>query len=188
MEKATRAAQVSDALEFRHHNLAQPTVTPMDRVVHGVTTLTCSLQYAPTIACDNQLAEIQALHQAIQQWAKLTLPVEKKPHFTTPPPTRTQQRSILRPMRRPSKDQPQDLLPRVVIQTSNASLLPPKVPLTKINYEPVAQCTCSRVPHTVEQPPPRGIKSPDTGPISRLAQSQTAAMANVITPAQAVKR
>ena len=34
--KATRAAQISDTVEFRHHHLTQPEVTPMDRIVHGV--------------------------------------------------------------------------------------------------------------------------------------------------------
>ena len=37
--KATRAAQISDTVEFRHHRLTQPEVTPMDRIVHGVNTL-----------------------------------------------------------------------------------------------------------------------------------------------------
>ena len=43
---------------LRHHNLTLPTVTPMDLIVHGVNTLTCDLQDAPTIACKNQLAAI----------------------------------------------------------------------------------------------------------------------------------
>ena len=52
-EKFTQAAQVSDTVEFRHRNLTQTTVTPMDRIVHVMTTLTCSLHNDPTIACDN---------------------------------------------------------------------------------------------------------------------------------------
>ena len=65
--KATRAAQVSETVEFRHHYLTQPTVTPMYRIVNGVTTLTCALHDAPTISYENHLAVIQALHQAIQR-------------------------------------------------------------------------------------------------------------------------
>ena len=60
--KATRAAQIYDTVEFRHHHLTQPTVTPMDRIVHGVNTLTCALHKAPHIECDNQLFAIEALH------------------------------------------------------------------------------------------------------------------------------
>ena len=147
----------------------------------------CDLQDAPTIAYNNQLAAIQALNQAIQQWAKPTLPVSKVPQVTTPPPPRTRQHSILLPMCRLTKDQPQDLLPRAVIQKPNASPSTPKIPSTKDNYEPVARRTRSRVPHTVDLPHPRLNKSTDIGPISRRTRSQTTATANVITPSQAAK-
>ena len=159
----------------------------MDRIFHGVTTLTCALHDAPTISCDNQLAAIKALHQAIQRWYKLTPPLKKKPHVNTPPPTHTRHRYILLPMRCTNKDQPQDLLPRVVIQKSMPNPVPQNIPSTKSNYEPVAQRTRSRVTHTVDKPPPRVIKSPDTGPIARRTGSQTAAMENVINPDQAAK-
>ena len=91
-------------------------------------------------------------------------------------------------MLRPKKDQPQDLLTRLVIHKPNASLSPQNVPLTKNDYKPVARHTRSRVPHTVDHSPPRVSKSTYTGPISRRTQSQTAAMANVITRSQAAKR
>ena len=54
-------------MEFRHQHLTQPEVTPMDRIVHGVNTLTCALKDAPQIACDNQLFAIHALQQAVQR-------------------------------------------------------------------------------------------------------------------------
>ena len=63
--KSTKAFQVSDTVEFRHHHLTLKDITPADRIFHGVTTLTCDLRYATTIAYHNQLAEIQALRQAI---------------------------------------------------------------------------------------------------------------------------
>ena len=160
----------------------------MDRIVHGMTTLKCALHEALTIACYNQLAAIQALRQDIKLLAKPTLPARTKPHITTPPPTRKKHRSILRHMRRPNEDQPQDVPPRVVIQKSNASPLPTNVPSTKSNYEPVSKRTRYRVPHTVDPPPPRVSKKQDTGPISRRTQSQTAAMTNIITPSQAAKQ
>ena len=67
MEKATRAVQISNTLELRHHHLTQPEVTPMDRIVRGVNKLTCALQDAPQITCDNQLFAINAIHQAVQR-------------------------------------------------------------------------------------------------------------------------
>ena len=54
MSKATRVAQIYDTVEFRHHHLTQPEVTPMDRIVHGVNKLTCALQDARPSHCVRQ--------------------------------------------------------------------------------------------------------------------------------------
>ena len=75
VSQAIKAVQVLDTVEFRHHHLTLQDVTPADRIVHGMTTLTCALCDAPAISCDNQLAAIQALRQAIHRWAQPTLPV-----------------------------------------------------------------------------------------------------------------
>ena len=83
VEKATRAAQISDTVDFRHHHLTQPEVTPMDHIVHGVNKLTCALQDAPHITCDNQLFAINALHQAIQSWTTSNKPPREKPPRAT---------------------------------------------------------------------------------------------------------
>ena len=64
--KTTHAAQISDTVDFRHHHLTHPTVTPMDRIFHGMNKLTCALHDTPHITCDNQLLAINALHQANQ--------------------------------------------------------------------------------------------------------------------------
>ena len=127
LAKATKAAQVSDTVEFIHHHLTLPYITMMDRIVHGVTTLICAFKNAPAIACNNQLVAIQALHQAIQRWAQPTLPFVKVPQVANPPPTHTRQHLILHPMRRPTKVQPHALLPRVVIQKPNASPSSPTI-------------------------------------------------------------
>ena len=60
--KSTRAVQISNTGEFCHQHLTQPEVTPMDRIVHGVNTLTCALKDAPQIAFDNQIFAINSLH------------------------------------------------------------------------------------------------------------------------------
>ena len=188
MEKGTRAAQISDTVEFRHHHLTHPTATPMDRIVHGVTTLTCALHKAPTISCHNQLAAIKALHQAIQRWAKLILHTRTTPQITTLPHKSTRHCSILRPMCRPHEDRPQDVPPRVAIQKPNASLTSTMVASITIQYEPVARRTRFKVSQTVDQPPPRVNRTPDTGLIVRHMHSQTAALASVVTPSQAAQR
>ena len=159
----------------------------MDRIVHGVTTITCALRDAPIITCKNQLAEIQALHQAIQQWAHTTLTFAKVPQVANNPQTHTRRSSILRPMRRPAKVQPEDLLPRVVIYKPNALPSSPTILSIKENYEPVERHTRSKVPHPVDPPPPRVSKATYLRPISRHTRSQRTAINNLITPAQAAK-
>ena len=71
--KATKAVQFLDTVEFRHHHLTLPDLSSADHIVHSRTTLTCALRNTPSIACDNQLAKIRALRQAIQRWSHLTL-------------------------------------------------------------------------------------------------------------------
>ena len=112
----------------------------------------------------------------------------KVPQVMTPPPTHTRQHSVLHPMRCPTTVQPEALLPRVFIHKPNTSPSAPKIPSNKEHYDPIAQQTRSKVPHTVELPPPRVDKATDLGPISRRMRSQTTATANVITPAQASKQ
>ena len=62
--KITRATRVSDTLELRQHHLTIPTRTPADHIINGVERLTTAINAAPAVKFDNQLAAIQALHQA----------------------------------------------------------------------------------------------------------------------------
>ena len=176
VSKFTKTAQVSDTVELRHNHLTLPDITLTELIVHGVTTLTCTLCDAPTIECNNKLSEIQSLHQAIHRWAQPTPPLAKVPQVTNPPPTHTRQRSVLRPMCRPETVQHHALLPRVVIQTPNISPSAPNIPSTKEHHEPVARHTRSKVPHTLDPPTPRVDNATDLGPIARCTRSQTIAM------------
>ena len=146
-------------MEFRHHHLTLQDVTPAEHIVHGVTTLTSALCDTPAIACDNQLAAIQALCQAIHRWDQLTLPLSKLAQVTPPHPTPTRQHSAMFPMRSQATVKPHSSFPRVVIQTPNAAPSAPRVKSTKEQYEPVARHTRSKVPHTVDPPPPRVDKA-----------------------------
>ena len=42
--KLTRSMMISDTTEFRHHQITQPSVTPKDKVLHGLQQLTAALQ------------------------------------------------------------------------------------------------------------------------------------------------
>ena len=106
MAKATHAVQISDTVEFRHHQLTQPEVTPMDRIVHGVNKLTCNLQDAPQIAWYNQLFFINALKQAFQRWKTSNTSPRAQPPWATTLHPHARLLSILRPMRRPREDRP----------------------------------------------------------------------------------
>ena len=184
LAKATRAAQISDALEFRHHHLTQPEVIPMDRIVHGVNKLTCALQDAPHIACDNQLFAINTLHQAIQRWTTSNKPPRAKlPRATTLHP-HARPHSILRPMRRPQEDRPPAPLPRVVISKPPDTPIPP-TPTTSPE-ESIARRTRSRLP-SMDWAPPRVHKKIDTAPISNHTRSQTVNTDSAITPPQAAQ-
>ena len=183
--KSTRAVQISDTVEFRHHQITQPEVTPMNRIVHGVNKLTCALQDAPQIACDNQLFNINALQQAVQRWTTSnTSPRAQPPQAKTLHP-HSRMRSILRPMRLPCKYRPPAPLPRLVIPK------PPDIPIlptpTTSPEEPIAWRTRSRLP-TFDRAPPRVHKTIDTAPIARRTRSQTVNTASTITPAQAAQR
>ena len=82
--KATHAVHISDTVEFYHHHLSHPEVTPMDRIVHGVNKLTCALKDAPEIACNNQLFAINALQKEVQSWTTSnTSPRAHPPRTTT---------------------------------------------------------------------------------------------------------
>ena len=69
-QKDTNAFQVSDTLEYCHHYLTQPTITPEDHVRHGLQTLTCALEDTPIQMCDKQLFAISAFHKIFGHWTK----------------------------------------------------------------------------------------------------------------------
>ena len=59
---------MSDTLEYCHHYLTQPTLTPKDCFLHGLQTLTCALEDVPTEMCDAQLRDISALRDVFGRW------------------------------------------------------------------------------------------------------------------------
>ena len=86
--KYTTAVQVSDTIEFRHHYLTQPSVTPEDIILHGMDTLPCNLEDAPTAACYAQLSVIADLHDLFHCWSS---PAQDSPPL--PPATMLHKRS-----------------------------------------------------------------------------------------------
>ena len=62
----TKAFQVLDTVEFRHHYLTQPTLMHADIILHGMNTLSCALKDAPTITFYEHLRAITELQELFQ--------------------------------------------------------------------------------------------------------------------------
>ena len=68
---------VSDTVEYRHHHLTLPTVTPADRILHGLHSLTSALHNVPPTRSDAQIKAISDLRDICQQWQTTTNPAQK---------------------------------------------------------------------------------------------------------------
>ena len=60
---------VYDTIEFRHHKLNMPSVTPEDKVLHGVQQPSAALKNTPASTVDVQLQAIKSLQNTIEHWA-----------------------------------------------------------------------------------------------------------------------
>ena len=69
VSKDTKTDMVSDTIEFRHHKLTLSSVTPEDKVLHGVQQLTAALKNTPAYTVDAQIQSIKALQDIIEHWA-----------------------------------------------------------------------------------------------------------------------
>ena len=65
VSKDNKTEMVSDTIEFRHHKFNLPSVTPEDKVLHGVQQLTAALKNTPASTVDDQLQSIKALQDTI---------------------------------------------------------------------------------------------------------------------------
>ena len=85
ISKDTLAVTISDTVEYRHKHLTIPTVTPADKILHGLHSLTGALTDAPTARVDAQLKAIGDLHDACHQWLATGNPVSPAPVVPTVP-------------------------------------------------------------------------------------------------------
>ena len=79
VSKDTKTEMVYDTIEFRHLKLTLPSVTPEDKVIHGVHQLTAVIKNTPSSTVNAQLEAINALQDTIENWAGDT----KAPMATT---------------------------------------------------------------------------------------------------------
>ena len=86
--KDTKAEAISDTVEYRHQSITSPTVTPANRILHGIYTLTNALTNAPSAVHDAQLDAITVLRDACQSWAGHSKPTPQQ-HVRHPSPPHT---------------------------------------------------------------------------------------------------
>ena len=67
--KLTISMMISNNTEFRHRHITQPSVTPEDRVLHGLKQLAEDLIGAPYSQSGDQIRAIQYLKDTINDWA-----------------------------------------------------------------------------------------------------------------------
>ena len=78
--KDAKTVQISNTHKYWHHYLTQPTLTPEDCVLHGLQTLTCALEDAPSQMCEETILAISTLQELFGKWTKHfpTYPIQNK--------------------------------------------------------------------------------------------------------------
>ena len=72
--KLTIYMMISDTTEFRHHHITQPSVTPKDRVLHGIQQLTTAIEGDTYSQSGDQIRALQSLKDTLTNWAVETTP------------------------------------------------------------------------------------------------------------------
>lgn len=192
VRKSTKALAVSDTIAFRHQSLTQPSITPADRLLHGVHTLASALRNTPATVCEAQLQAIGALRDAFQGWASQQSAAAKLPDGPQAHPRiRAPARKVFAPKQVPPPRPPHHTsipapVPRVGSTTPTAPpprVAPPAPPLQQPSPprvptpEPVASRTRSR-----QQVPPR--RRPHDQPIAHRTRARQA----LVSPVRAASR
>ena len=61
-----KAVLITDTIEFHHHYLTQPSLTPQDRLIHALQTPTFEMNHAPAIQSAQELQAINHLQHLFQ--------------------------------------------------------------------------------------------------------------------------
>ena len=81
----TKEVNVSDTVEFLHHFITTPTLTPEDRILHGITTLSSAIQDKPTSIYEAQIQAITKLRDICTGWAGIDTPCKSQVQEQTRP-------------------------------------------------------------------------------------------------------
>ena len=70
----TREINVSDTVEFLHHFISTPTLTPEDRTLHGINTLSSTIKDRPISTYKAQIQAITKLRDICTGWEEIYTP------------------------------------------------------------------------------------------------------------------
>ena len=70
----TREINVSETVEFLHHFITTPTLTPEDCIIHEINTLSSAIQDKPTSTYEAQIQAITKLRDICTGWAGIYTP------------------------------------------------------------------------------------------------------------------
>ena len=79
----TREINVSKTVEFIHQFITTPTLTPEDRILHGINTLTSATKDRPTATYEAQIKAITKLRDICTGWARIYTPRKSQVHELT---------------------------------------------------------------------------------------------------------
>ena len=174
---STKCERTTDTISFRHQHLTVPTVTPEDRLQHGIVQLTSALRNAPAVRNDTQLEAIERLRNAFRRWAPPPS-TSQSPPVPTPSPTplpslprrrtRSQHRQLPLPPAAPAPS------PRVVPPLSPSP--PQAAPTPRVVLPPAedSPAPVARVPGrpALEKPISRRVTRSMTQPIAARTRAR----------------
>ena len=158
---------ISDTVEYRHQSITGPTVTPADRILHGIYTLTNALTDASSAVHDAQLNAIIALGDACQSWARHSKPGPQQ-HVRQPSPPHTLKPTQHKPTPPPPRQSPR-------VHTTPSPPIPPQ-PVQRVEQIMAPDMSSPRVP---KEPPQ---KVPITPPMEAPIATRTHSHAPVHAP------
>ena len=70
----TGEINVSNTVEFIHNFITTPTLTPEDRILHGINTLSSAIQDRPAATYKVKIQSIKKLRDICTGWAGIDIP------------------------------------------------------------------------------------------------------------------
>ena len=109
IDAETKAVSITDTIEFFHHHLNQPSITPQDRFIHVLETLTAEMHHTLDIHIAQHLQEIDHLYHLFQYWQETKTTASPQPRtilkVTWPDVTRPPQDTTVKKPPRPQCNQ-----------------------------------------------------------------------------------